>query len=329
MNRAEQIANQFTTLALPQRKLPVFDIQPVNDWMEAGSKIAAPQMLFGSLWYTNELSVLFAGTGVGKTILAVQIAHLVSSGKSFGPFINQCKPQKVLYIDFELTNKQFQIRYTDPDTGVMFRFSDNFLRAEINANDELSDELIMAEIARAIELTGATVVIIDNITYLKSETEKGRNAQSLMRQLNDLKKSLGLSMLVLAHTPKRDESQPILLTDLYGSAMLGNFIDGAFAMGRSNRGRDHRYLKQLKCRSAESTFAEHNVALLEVGKWDSRMQFTFNDFGSEREHLRRHDEVKNEYVQMIQDLHARGFSQKQIAREIGKSVGFVNKHLNR
>src|ERR1043165_7269242 len=108
-------------------------------------------------------------------------------------------------------------------------------------------------------------------------------------------------------------------------------LSAALSCGRQKCfwSRDHRCLKQLKCRSAESTFAEHNVALLEVGKWDSRMQFTFNDFGSEREHLRRHDEVKNEYVQMIQDLHARGFSQKQIAREIGKSVGFVNKHLNR
>ena len=60
-------------------------------------------MLFGSLWYTNELSVLFAGTGVGKTILAVQIAHLVSSGKSFGPFTNQSAPQNRVYVANETT----------------------------------------------------------------------------------------------------------------------------------------------------------------------------------------------------------------------------------
>ena len=39
--------------------------------------------------------------------------------------------QPVLYVDCELSDKQFQIRYTDQDTGLRHIFPENLLRAEI------------------------------------------------------------------------------------------------------------------------------------------------------------------------------------------------------
>jgi RecA-family ATPase len=329
MNKAEAIANQYATLSVRTRKLNVLEVLPAKEWMDRGSKMAKPKMLFGPLWFTGELTVLFAGTGVGKTVLAVYIADLISSGKQWLPFPNECGPQKVLYIDFELSNKQFQIRYTNPDTGEMHAFNENFLRAELNSEEEISDEDIMRAIEEKVVQTGATVLVVDNITWLGNEMEKGRNAKALMRILSDLKKNHKLSILVLAHTPKRDETLPIELNDLYGSVMIANFIDGAFTLGRSKRGIDYRYIKQLKCRSAITHFHENNVAFIEIGKWNNRMAFTFNDFSTEREHLRGVDSTKQDLMERLQHLHEQGLNQRQIAKELGKSLGFVNENLKK
>src|SRR5204863_2940903 len=102
--------------------------------------------------------ILFADTNVGKSILAVQIGDAISRGctsphvskgdtrtldvppsLTVGPahLGTQCGPQRVVYFDFELTDKQFESRvsrrvegsdkYTDH-----YEFNDNFNRAEIN-----------------------------------------------------------------------------------------------------------------------------------------------------------------------------------------------------
>jgi hypothetical protein len=60
------------------------------------------------------------------------------------------------------------------------------------------------------------VLIIDNLTYLRDETENARNALPLMKFLKELKSKHGLSILALAHTPKRDSSKPLGRNDLQG-----------------------------------------------------------------------------------------------------------------
>lgn len=328
MNRIEAIIKENTGVKIESKISSVFKVNTANVWMKEASERPMPKQLFGSLWNTGELSVLFADTGVGKTILAVQIADGISSGKSFLPFTNESQPQKILYIDFELTDKQFQIRYTNKETGAMHVFNDNFLRAEIHSEDEISDEIVMASIENEVIKTGAKCIVIDNITYLKNETEKGRNALPLMKQLNQLKKKYSLSILVLAHTPKRDGTRPIHLTDLYGSVMIANFIDGAFAIGRSCDGANFRYIKQLKCRSNEVEYHLENVAFIELIKSDNMMQFCFNDFTTEEQHLKQVTKnEKTELIERIHELNDKGKTQREIADEIDRSIGFVNKHL--
>lgn len=328
MTVAEQIANEFAPASNGIKYHSVLKVASANKWINDASKRPMPKKLFGGLWHSGELSVLFADTGVGKTILAVQIADGVSSGNSKEPFTNESEAQKILYIDFELTDKQFQMRYTNKETGKMHVFNDNFLRAEVNSDEEISDEIIMASIEDEVIKTGAKVIVIDNITYLKNETEKGRNALPLMKHLNQLKKKYSLSILVLAHTPKRDGTRPIHLTDLYGSVMIANFIDGAFAIGRSSDGANFRYIKQLKCRSDEVEFHSENVAFMELVKDNNMIQFTFNDYNTEEQHLKQvSNSEKNELIDRIHSLADSGKTQREIAKEIDRSIGFVNKHL--
>jgi len=146
--------------------------------------------------------------------LAVQISDSISRGERITGFQLYASKQSVLYFDFELSDKQFEARYS-LDFKQHYRFSNDFYRAEINPETvdykekdfETFEQYLYNSLEQAIIECGAKVVIIDNITYLKDETERAKYALPLMKHLQALKKKYRLSILALAHTPKRDLSK--------------------------------------------------------------------------------------------------------------------------
>lgn len=328
MRNIDRIVLEQTGMRI-QRPI-ILKVDTADNWIEQALAEPTPKKLFGSLWLQGELSILYADTGIGKTILAVQIADNICNGKQTLPFENETGPQKVLYLDFELTRKQFQMRYTGLQTGTPHKFNSNFLRAELCFDEEVSDEIVMQAIEDEVVNNQVKVLVVDNITYLKTETEKGSNALPLMKHLNRLKKEHGLSILVLAHTPKRDESRPITINDLYGSKMISNFIDGAFAMGRCQDAPNMRYIKQVKCRSNEMEYHTENVVMFELVKVHGNTQFVFIDFTDESIHLKQLTQTEDkELTAKVYELSDKGYKLQQIADEIGRSIGYVYRRLKK
>lgn len=182
-----------------------FIIQTANDCIEEAKLQVRPKKLFAEFWHEGELSILFADTNVGKSILAVQLADSISRGKAISGFVNESEQQKVLIFDFELSNKQFEKRYSN-DFSDHYIFHPNLLRAYINP-DNLSfedfEKTLFNELELVVTQTGARVLIIDNITYLKTQsTETAKEALPLMKALKHLKTKYELSILALAHTAK-------------------------------------------------------------------------------------------------------------------------------
>ena len=178
--------------------------------------------------------------------------------------------------------------------------------------------------------SGAKVLIVDNITYLKSATETAKDALPLMKGLIRLKKKFNLSIAALAHTPKRDLSRPITVNDLQGSKMLSNFADSIFAIGESAKDKSLRYLKQIKARNTEIIYDAENVATCQVTKPDNFLMFEFLSFGSEREHLKALTENdKADLIQQVKNLSDLGESQSTIAKDLGISLGTVNNYLKK
>ena len=171
-------------------------------------------------------------------------------------------------------------------------------------------------------------MIIDNLTYLKNETEKAKDALPLMKHLKALKSKYNLSILALAHTPKRDLNKPINRNDLQGSKMLINFTDSCFAIGESHNDKHLRYLKQIKARNTEILYDTENVVLCQIEKPENFLGFEFLGYGAEREHLKElssNDREKN--ISEAKELRSQGFTQRQIATQLGISLGAVNKYL--
>ena len=279
----------------------LLEVKTANKWIEQASKRPIPRMLFSEFWFEQELCILFADTNVGKTILAVQIADSISRGQSIPGFKLETKAQKVIYCDFELNDKQFQSRYSR-NYEYPYQFSDNFLRVEINPDadfpEDASFEFALSNaIERVITNNGAKIVIIDNITYLRHENERAKDALPLMKHLKRLKSKYNLSLLVLAHTPKRDLTKPLTRNDLQGSKVLMNFCDSSFAIGESSSDSSFRYIKMIKVRSTEHIYDSYNIMVCQITKPDNFLHFNFLHLDSEYKHLKMVTERDREILE--------------------------------
>jgi len=304
-------------------------IKSANDWIDDAKKRAIPKMLFSEFWFENELCILFSDTNLGKSILAVQICDSISKGRSIYGFKLELEPRKVLYFDFELSDKQFEKRYSN-NFNDHYQFNNNLLRAEINSEQVLPenfknfDEFLCDSIEKLVISLNVKILVIDNITFLRNDTEKAKDALHLMKLLNSLKKKYSLSILVLAHTPKRDATKPITKNDVSGSKMLMNFCDSSFAIGESFQQSGLRYLKQIKQRNTEHIFDANNVVLCNIENKHNFLKFNFQGFDTEYEHLKVVTQLPNEErTQKVIELKSKGLSNVEIGNELRVSEGTV------
>ena len=310
----------------------LFTVKTASRWIEQAKTRPIPKMLFSEFWFEGELCILFADTNLGKSILAVQIGNSISRGEQIRGFKLETPKQPILYFDFELSNKQFENRYSIKFEQ-HYSFDNNFIRVEINPDatipeNQTFEDYLNHSLERSITETGAKVLIIDNLTYLKNETEKAKDALPLMKHLKALKNKYGLSILALAHTPKRDLSKPITRNDLQGSKMLINFCDSSFSIGESHSDKNLRYLKQIKQRNTEQIYDAENVCICQIDKPYNFLQFEFVNFGTEREHLKQHTEKDKENLnEKVNELKQQGRSLREIGAELGISHMKVSRIL--
>ena len=295
----------------------IFTIKTANRTIQEAALRPDPISLYLGLIYEGELSCMFSDSNLGKSIFAVQIATKIA------------EQMKVLYFDFELSDKQFQLRYTD-ENGVLNQFPDNLYRVEIDrdALDVSGDfeDAVMDNIEQAAVQTGAKVLIVDNLTYLCAASEKGDLAGRLMIRLMSLKKKYDITMLILAHTPKRLLTNPITQNDLAWSKKIFNFFDSVFAIGKSAKDENLRYIKQIKVRYGSFTYDSNNVIVSTIEKVGAFLQFVNIGYATEKEHLKEPSEKDvSQMIENIKQLRARGKSIREIAKELNISKTRVGK----
>ncbi len=313
-NRIQQLMNEC--------HFGLLQIKDANEWIEDALMRPDPVALWKSLWYEEEICCLFADSNLGKSVYACNIANEIS------------KTRPVLYCDFELTDKQFQIRFTNTQTQKRYGFNPNFKRAELSDAANYCEPCNFEEaVIKSIEDTALGLniktIIIDNLTWICNSSDNGDAAGILMARLVQLKKNHGWSILVIAHTPKRSLRNPIDQNTLAGSKKLMNFFDSAFAIGRSAKDENLRYIKQIKCRSSAFEYGEDNVIVADIVK-EPNGYLHFNEIGHDREtnHLReKSDNDVNMIKNNIIELRRKGKSYREIAAELGISVAKVHRTL--
>lgn len=289
----------------------IMTVSTANKTIEAARLLPDPKTWFHGMIVAGENTVLFASSNVGKSILAVQIAEEIA------------QKEWVLYIDLELSDKQFQMRYCEGE--VVHHFPEKLLRAMIRPEDLMTDNLedaILSSIQCAAE-KGVAVIIIDNISFACINAEKSEYAGEFMKRLIALKGSYHLTIIVIAHTPKRSRSETIEQDDLAGSSKLINHFDAGIAMARSAKAADLRYIKQVKVRTGEFNFDSDNVMVCELTKDDGWLHFNIVGYESEYAHLKSIDSAKSRESRIceVADLLNEGKSVREIAKVLNLSHG--------
>ena len=298
----------------------ILTIKSANDWIEDAAKRPDPKLYFHGLIVQYENTVIFASSNVGKSILAVQIAEDIAW------------TEKVYYLALELADKQFQMRYTDPDTGAVHVFPPGFMRAEVDP-ELIGGADLEQEILDSIEEAakqGTRFIIVDNLTFLCHDAEKSAQASEFMMKLIRLKKKYGLTTIVIAHTPKRRGYEPITQDDLAGSSKLISFFDAGIALARSARDNNLRYLKQVKVRTGEYKYDGDNVIVYDLNKVDGFLRFEVQGYAKEEEHLKFGNPSDDlEEIYDILRLQKQGKSLRDIAKTLDISLGKVQRRLKK
>ena len=301
-------------------KCGMFLVKTANQTVEDARKRPDPEPLYLTLWYEGEVCCLFADSNLGKSILAVQMADEIACHR------------RVLYIDCELSDKQFQLRYTSEDGTMTHKFPPGFFRAEIDpmfAMPKNAEDLMLKHIEDTALQLGCDTIMVDNIGYLCNNMEKGSDAGTFMQKLMQLKHKYNWNLLIIAHTPKRALCSPITRNDLAGSSRLYNFFDSVFAIGQSAKDEGLKYIKQVKVRHGGFEYGSDNVITCEIVKDGCFAHFSQLGTCPEREHLKERSEKDVSTRDLnIRDLYEQGKSYREIADTLSLSKSLVGKVIS-
>lgn len=310
--------------------------QTMNETMIEGAKEPPAKWIAGNLFKEREVAFLYADPGVGKSIFVVQVADAASKGKNLWDhpdFKNECGPKKVILFDFELESNEVYARYSiknGQNAGEMHEWSDNFIRYSINpefVDFDNADERFVGEIQSVIETEQPELAIIDNITYISSESQDPAMATKIMKKLLALQKSSPpLSIIVIAHTPKRDMTLPIEDRHLGGAKSLSNFAKSLVAISKSRIDPNYRYIKHVKCRNGHNLHDADNVISVAIEKNGSMLEYAHKGFSSEHAHLmvkEVDEDLKEEAIEYAHKEQKNGMSWRKLESAIQSEFGIT------
>ena len=297
-----------------------------------------PEILWGgdgngnALWFENEFAILFGRTNTGKSLYAVQIAEHISGRLG----------RTVLYLDLELSMKQFQERYTSRD-GELHIWPDNLHRPDLSmVGDGLYDSgRFLPLIRKMMAKVNARVLILDNLTFLVNNGGmKAEDVKPICQEFCNWAKE-GYSILVVNHTPKIQPFTPLDINHCLGSSMLTNFVQSVFAIGTdSSNPSTGRYVKQLKSRNGRIVWEGNHVIPYVIDKTldptmlrfiqSAQLHQTGMDTQIPIQTARECDLLKdadNMQLEQIRKLHGQGMSNRKIAEELNLSPATVGKRL--
>lgn len=157
------------------------------------------------------LVMLYAKRGVGKTHVALGIAHAVAAGGGFLKW-HATKPRRVLHVDGEMPARMLQERLKAIEAGVDCQPERSFLRILPLDSQDLGVSLNLAneDDQKKIEaqLGSAELLVIDNISTLvnggkENDAESWNAMQAWLLQL----RRRGVSVLLVHHAGRGDNAR--------------------------------------------------------------------------------------------------------------------------
>ena len=309
MNRLFQTETLSEILAVPESKYQI-------------------QRVFGDYIYKNDLHILVGDSNVGKTILAMDIA-LMLSGHNFWDSDDKkmCEAKgKVLYLDFEMQNSQIYWRYHSK----LKSLGKNIIRANLSVSGYGANKnAVMEELQTMIESNKPSLIIIDNLSSLLNNSGSYKETNEVMLRLKAMKDSYDTTIIAIAHCKKRKKDKPIEMNSIYGSSAISKLADSISALGESAQDPSLKYLKMLKTRSSRKT---DDVALLKV-ETEPYLHLHFQEWDVEEAHLankvkgRPRSAITDETRDLILKLKEKNLPIREIEAQTGCSRSSIGRFL--
>ncbi len=249
--------------------------QKANDVIREAMEQKPLPPLFDGFWQTGETALLFGASGVGKSVLAVQIADALARGTAVDGFKMPTKRHKVLYVDMTLSKVQFQRRYTpqtDKGNARPYKFAERFYRGSPRHSEDLC-----SWVRAAVRRGGYEVVVIDDLTAVMRTNDGTFDSLRIMRDMKRLSYETGVSVLVLADSyPSPKGNGDVGEADLRRSRVLCGVADSVFAIGRLQRG--DLKLVQLRSQGSAVVWGSQNpVGCLIRRRQNGLLGFVFDE----------------------------------------------------
>ena len=258
--------------------------------------------------------MLFGPSGVGKSILAVQIGEALARGRNLEGFRMPTGRRRVLYVDLVLRDEQFQARYSyrPPQMWPLerYRFAERLYRDRPRSADDLCDWLRATVRENRFE-----VVIIDDLSALSRTADGTRETLALMRELRRVRDELNISILVLTDSAEAGRSGLVRETDLKRSRVLCRAADSVFAIGRHPRSASDCYLVQTRSACAPIFWTEENAPVCRASQDESGfLRFVFDE-----RFAPRMSESERLLICRVKALRVGGLTYREVEKELGVS----------
>ncbi len=300
-----------------------FCYRTYNELLEEYKLWKGPRQMYKSLLYKGDFGLLIGPPGSGKSIYALMIAEELCKKCELMGIVDY----SVLYIDLEMCDYQQHKRLMGDDVENTHTFPEQLYRLIIEEDNShrLNVNNMLDLIAIAIEDYDVRAIIIDNLTCLC----KGASAAMFMQNLKILRDQYPINILVVAHTQPRNGWKPITLAELKGNSMIIAIADSIFALNMSRKGKNIRYVKQLKSRNSEIEYGEDNVIEYKIERAeDGVLRLKLQGTTTEEEQLDIDYEANQKLESKIRSLKSSGMSIRKIADELKVSPSKVWRSLH-
>ena len=265
---------------------------------------------------TQGIAWIYAPTGLGKTLLSLNLAYAIAAGGSFLKY--PCpKPRRVLYVDGEMSYIQIYSRIMQIyerqgklDFIENFRIltPDKIFPTRMPLLDEEYGQKTYLEIIKKYEIE---VIFFDNLSMLSSFDENKAHEWKKIQDWLLLLRAMGKSVIMVHHAGKSG--------DYRGTSKMLDFADVAIALESvSNDRLENEQLligKQFKIKYKKSrVFGGKDALPFEVtfknGFWDYKS-------------------LEQTEIDRVVELYTMKMSQRDIAKELSISLGKVNQLVKR
>lgn len=290
-----------------------FELPPLERASDvAKAHFTDDELLFDEFWRRGELAIMFGREGVGKSVLAVQIADAIAKGRPMHGFTmptGVAARRKVLYIDLNSNDTQFSRRYSRAG------LSANLMRVRIDDDLNIAEKIESLAAKNEIE-----TIIVDSLDELRRTAYGAREMLDFVRKMRRLSRRSGISILVLASEISTKHTDPT--PDLHGvTRSISSFADGVFLIRKWNGAANDRYIEQLRTSAAKLVWPIDRAPMFHIAENENAMpQAVFDERFSPVL-----DQEMKDNLMTIAMLRGRGVSFREISEQMGLGKSYVHK----